>query len=63
MPSVFGIKQNIIKESQAYYDAVSKEDKEKSRENLQKQFKKFHWFRHSHKKDYENIEKIIRNII
>ena len=63
MPSVFSIKQDIIKESQAYYDAISKEDKEKSKENLQKQFKRFHWFRHSHKKDYENIEKIIRNII
>ena len=63
MPSVFSIKQDIIKASQACYDAVSKEDKEKSRENLQKQFKKFHWFRHSHKKDYENIEKIIRNIL
>ena len=63
MSNLFSIKQDIIKESQAYYDAISKEDKEKSKENLQKQFKKFHWFRHSHKKDYENIEKIIRNII
>jgi DNA-directed RNA polymerase specialized sigma54-like protein len=63
MPSVFSIKQDIIKESQAYYDAISTKDKEKSKENLQKQFKRFHWFRHSHKKDYENIEKIIRNII
>ena len=63
MPDVFSIKQGIIKESQAYYNAVSTEDKEKSKENLKKQFKKFHWFRHSHKKDYENIEKIIRNII
>ena len=63
MPNVFSIKQNIIKESQAYYDAVSMEDKEKSKENLQKQFKKLHWFRYSHKKDYEYAEKIIRNII
>ena len=63
MSNLFSIKQDIIKESQAYYDAISKEDKEKSKENLQKQFKKFHWFRNSHKKDYENIEKIIRNII
>ena len=63
MPSVFIIKQDIIKASQAYYDAISTKDKDKSKENLQKQFKRFHWFRHSHKKDYENIEKIIRNII
>ncbi len=63
MSNVFSIKQDIIKASQAYYDSISTEDKEKSKENLKKQFKKLHWFRHSHKKDYKYAEKIIRNII
>ena len=62
MPSVFSIKQDIIKASQNYYDAVSTEDKNKSKEHLQNTIKKFHKFRYSHKKDYEFIEQMIKNI-
>ena len=62
MPSVFSIKQDIIKASQEYYDAISKEDKNKSKEHLQNIIKKFHRFRHSHKKDYQFIEQMIKNI-
>jgi len=62
MPSVFSIKQDIIKASQEYYDAISKEDKGKSKEHLQNTIKKFHKFRHSHKKDYQFIEQMIKNI-
>ena len=62
MPSVFSIKQDIIKASQAYYDSVSTEDKNKSKENLQNTIKKFHKFRYSHKKDYKFIEQMIKNI-
>ena len=62
MPSVFSIKQDIIKASQIYYEAVSTEDKNKSKEHLQNSIKKFHPFRHSHKKDYELVEQIIKNI-
>ena len=62
MPSVFSIKQNIIKASQAYYDAISTEDKDKSKENLQNSIKKFHKFRYSHKKDYKLVEQMIKNI-
>ena len=62
MPRVFGIKQDIIKESQAYYDAVSEEDKEKSKENLKSHFKQFHYYRKSNKKDYKFIKKLIENI-
>ena len=62
MPSVFSIKQDIIKASQEYYDAISKEDKSKSKEHLQNTIKKFHRFRHSHKKDYQSIEQMIKNI-
>ena len=62
MPSVFSIKQDIIKASQAYYDAVSTEDKNKSKEYLQNTIKKFHKFRYSHKKDYELVERMIKNI-
>ena len=62
MPSVFSIKQNIIKASQAYYDSVSTEDKDKSKENLQNSIKKFHKFRYSHKKDYKLVEQMIKNI-
>ena len=62
MPSVFSIKQDIIKASQEYYDAISKEDKNKSKEHLQNTIKKFHKFRHSHKKDYQFIEQMIKNI-
>ena len=42
MPSVFSIKQDIIKASQNYYDAVSTEDKNRSKEHLQNTIKKFH---------------------
>ena len=62
MPSVFSIKQDIIRASQEYYDAISKEDKSKSKEHLQNTIKKFHKFRHSHKKDYQFIEQMIKNI-
>ncbi len=62
MPSVFSIKQDIIKASQEYYDAISKEDKNRSKEHLQNTIKKFHRFRHSHKKDYQFIEQMIKNI-
>ena len=62
MPSVFSVKQDIIKASQEYYDAVSTEDKSRSKEHLQNTIKKFHPFRHSHKKDYELVEQMIKNI-
>ena len=62
MPSVFSIKQDIIKASQAYYDAISTKDKDKSKEYLQNSIKKFHKFRYSHKKDYQFIEQKIKNI-
>ena len=62
MPSVFSIKQDIIKASQEYYNAASTEDKNKSKEHLQNTIKKFHKFRHSHKKDYQFIEQMIKNI-
>ena len=62
MPSVFSIKQDIIRASQEYYDAISKEDKNKSKEHLQNTIKKFHPFRNSHKKDYELVEQMIKNI-
>ena len=61
MPSVFSIKQDIIKASQDYYDA-SPEDKDKSKEYLQNTIKKFHKLRYSHKKDYQFIERMIKNI-
>ncbi len=62
MPSVFSLKEDIIRESQAYYDATSSEDREKYKENLQKQLKKFHYYRKSNKKDYKFIKKLIENI-
>ena len=62
MPSVFSIKQDIIRASQNYYDAVSTEDKSKAKEYLQNSIKKFHKFRYSHKKDYQFIERMIKNI-
>ncbi len=62
MPSVFSIKQDIIKASQEYYDAISTKDKNRSKEHLQNIIKKFHPFRHSHKKDYELVEQMIKNI-
>ena len=62
MPSVFSIKQDIIKASQEYYEAVSTEDKSKSKEHLQNSIKKFHKFRYSHKRDYKLVEQMIKNI-
>ena len=62
MPSLFSLKENIIKETQAYYDAKSTNDKSKHKGNLQKQLKKFHFYRKTHKKDYESIKKVIENI-
>ena len=62
MPNLFGLKETIIKESQDYYNAKSNDDKRKHKENLQKQFKKFHYYRKTHKKDYQSIKKLIENI-
>ena len=62
MSYLLGLKESIIKESQGYYNATSNEDKQKYKESLQKSFKKFHRFRHSHKKDYQFIEQMIKNI-
>jgi len=58
---VFSIK-DIIRASQEYYDAISTKDKNRSKEYLQNTIKKFHKFRHSHKKDYQFIEQMIKNI-
>ena len=63
MSSLFSLKEDIIKESQEYYNAKSNEDKTKHKENLQKSFKKFHKFRYSQKNDYQFVEKLIKNII
>tara|TARA_R100001594_G_scaffold121948_1_gene157951 strand:- start:220 stop:411 length:192 start_codon:yes stop_codon:yes gene_type:complete len=63
MSSLFSLKEDIIKESQEYYNAKSNEDKQKHKENLQKNFKKFHKFRYSRMGDYKFVEKIIKNII
>ena len=63
MHSLFSLKEDIIKQSQEYYNATSKEDKQKHKENLQKSFKKFHKFRHSRMDDYKAVEKLIKNII
>ena len=62
MPNVFSVKQDIIRASQEYYDAISTDDKNKSKEHLQNTIKKFHRFRYSHKKDYELVEQMIKNI-
>ena len=62
MPNLFGLKETIIKESQDYYNAKSNDDKRKHKENLQKQFKKFHYYRKTHQKDYQSIKKLIENI-
>ena len=62
MSSLFGLKETIIKESQDYYTAKSNEDKRKHKENLQKQLKKFHYYRKTHQKDYQSIKKLIENI-
>lgn len=63
MPSLFSLKEDIIKQTQEYYASTSKEDKEKHKENLQKTFKKFHKFRNSQQNDYKFVEKLIKNII
>jgi hypothetical protein len=63
MSSLFSLKEDIIKQSQEYYNAKSIEDKTKHKESLQKSFKKFHKFRHSQKNDYQFVEKLIKNII
>ena len=63
MSGLLGLKETIIKESQDYYTAKSNEDKRKHKENLQKQFKKFHKFRYSRMGDYKAVEKLIKNII
>ena len=62
MSSLLSLKENIIKETQDYYEAKSNEDKTKHRENLQKQFKKFHYYRKTNQKDYKFIKKLIENI-
>ena len=62
MSSLLSLKENIIKETQDYYEAKSNEDKTKHRENLQKQFKKFHYYRKTNQKDYQFIKKLIENI-
>jgi hypothetical protein len=62
MSNVSLIKENIIKGTQDYYTAISKEDKEKHKIELQKQFKKFHYYRKSNQEDYKLIKKIIENI-
>ena len=63
MSHLLGLKEEIIKTSQEYYNAISMEDKQKHKENLQKSFKKFHKFRYSQKNDYVFVEKLIKNII
>jgi len=63
MSYLFSLKEEIIKESQEYYNAISIEDKEKHKENLQKSFKKFHRFRYTCMGDYKFVEKIIKNIL
>ena len=50
MSSLLSLKENIIKETQDYYEAKSNEDKRKHRENLQKQLKKFHYYRQTNQK-------------
>ena len=63
MSGLFSLKNDIIKQSQEFYNAKSKEDKQKIRESLQKTFKKAHKFRHSPMIDYKSKEKMIKNII
>ena len=46
------------KTDKEYWD----EDKRKHRENLQKQFKKFHYYRKTNQEDYQFIKKLIENI-
>ena len=63
MSSLFSLKEEIIKQSQEFYNAKSIEDKQKYKESLQKSFKKFHKFRHSQINDYKAVKKLIKNII
>ena len=62
MSDVSLIKENIIRGTQNYYTAISKEYKEKHKIELQKQFKKFHYYRKFYQEDYKNIKKLIENI-
>ena len=62
MPDLFSLKQDIVKITQEYYSAQSVEDKKKSKENLQKHLKQFHYYRKSNKKDYRLVKKLIENI-
>ena len=62
MSGLLGLKETIIKESQDYYTAKSNEDKRKHKENLQKHFKKFHYYRKNNQEDYQFIKKLIENI-
>ena len=63
MSHLLGLKEEIIKTSQEYYNATSEEDKKKHKENLQKTFKKFHRFRYTRMADYKFVERLIKNII
>ena len=63
MSHLLGLKEEIIKASQEYYNATSNEDKQKHKESLQKTFKKFHKFGHTRMGDYKFVEKLIKNII
>ena len=62
MSGLLGLKETIIKESQDYYTAKSNEYKRKHKENLQKHFKKFHYYRKNNQEDYQFIKKLIENI-
>ena len=62
MPSVFSLKEDIVRITQEYYNAQSVEDKKKYRENLQKHLRQFHYYRKSNKKDYRLVKKLIENI-
>ena len=63
MSSLYSLKEEIIKQSQEYYNAKCIEDKTKYKESLQKSFKKFHNVRYSQKNDYQFVDKLIKNII
>ena len=63
MSHLLGLKEEIIKASQEYYNATSAEDKQKHKESLQKTFKKFHKFRYTRMGDYKFVEKLITRIL
>ena len=63
MSNLLGLKEEIIKASQEYYNATSIEDKQKHKESLQKTFKSFDKFIYSRLGDYKFVEKLIKNII